>query len=190
MLLLLFCLFAQPVPTIDNLIDKVLDLRKQKAELEKAETAALLQLQTLLAEQQKRIDELGMRPKPPDPVPKPDKLVEALKAAHKMDADAGKGTKEQLASLASLWKMAGELALQKNSKEFAIESSADLMAAIRKAAITLNLPTDTVFPALRKQIGAEVFERLGEEVFTPFTDEQREQSAALFKKIGEVLSGF
>lgn len=177
-----------PSPTIDQLIDKVLDLRKQKAELDKQEAATLAQLQTLMKELQDRLDKLNVKPpKPPDPLV-PDALGEVLKAAYKRDQDSKAGTRSNLADLASLWKMAGKLVLQKNSDVYEVNSSADLMVAIRKAAASMDLPM-TVFPKLRKEIGDQVLSALGEETGTPYTEAQREAAAALFTKIGAILNG-
>lgn len=192
LLMLLLGVSAQqpaPSPTIDQLIDKVLDLRKQKAELDKQEAAALADLQKLMKELQDRFDKLKLPPgpKPPDPVV-PDALGEVLKAAYKRDSEAKAGTKSNLADLASLWKMAGKMVLSKNSDTYEVNSSADLMAAIRKAAASMDLPL-TVFPKLRKEIGDQVLSALGEESDTPYTEAQREATAALLTKIGGILNG-
>lgn len=177
-----------PPPTIDGLIDKVLDLRKQIAELEKQEATTLTQLQALLADQKKRLDELNVKPPvPPDP-PLPDAVAAALRSAYAKDVEAKNGTKGELADLTSLWRMAGQMVLQKGSTTYKVDSSADLMAAIREAAVTMKL-SPTTFRNLRTQIGVEVASALGEESDTQYTDAQRVKAAAFLTKISEVLSG-
>src|SRR5262249_53318654 len=64
-----------PAPTIDQLMEKLEQLRKQKADLEKEEQAVTAQLRTALQKQKERLPKLGVeepaqpRPGIPHPVP-------------------------------------------------------------------------------------------------------------------------
>ncbi|HJZ59299.1 MAG TPA: hypothetical protein VKE74_30420, partial [Gemmataceae bacterium] len=58
-----------PAPTIDQLMEKLEQLRKQKADLEKEEQAVTAQLRTALQKQKERLAKLGIEePAQPQPV--------------------------------------------------------------------------------------------------------------------------
>jgi len=65
---------APPQPkTVDQLIDDLTELRRQKAELEKKEEAVVKQLRDRLKQQKDRLSKLGIEP---TPVPAPAPAVE------------------------------------------------------------------------------------------------------------------
>ena len=69
-----------PTPTVDQLLDRLTELRRQKAELEKQEQATVKQLRDKLKAQTERLEKLGIAPEPKDAPPAKDETkTEALR---------------------------------------------------------------------------------------------------------------
>lgn len=171
--------FAQQPPTIDNLIDRVLDLRKQKAELDKQEAAALAELQAELKKQKDRLDKLNIPGPEPAPGPKP---VDPLAAKIKTAIATDKGTREEVLQLAALYHEAAKLAISKD-----VPSSRELLRRVREASAAL-VGAD-VLTSLRTLVAAEVGSILGNPGDAMLTDTQRKATAELFTRLAAILEG-
>ena len=60
----------QPAPTVDQLIEQLVAVRKEKAELEKREQAVIKALQDKLRDQKEKLDKLGILPGAPNEAPR------------------------------------------------------------------------------------------------------------------------
>ena len=176
---------AQP-PSLDQKIAKLVELRKQKADIEKAEAALVAEIRVLFKDLTDRLSELGIGPGPMPPVPpKPDELRDKLTTAFKAD----KGTKDEAKKLASIYAEASRLVVKKNvAGDFSIVSSAQLIAAVRDVT---NDP-DWIGPdALRAT--RDAIADLWVPIFGPepsdarLTNEQRKAAADLFGRLALVL---
>jgi hypothetical protein len=63
-------------PTVDQLLDRLTDLRRQKAELEKQEQVTVKQLRDKLKAQTERLEKLGVAPESKDVPPAPNVKTE------------------------------------------------------------------------------------------------------------------
>lgn len=170
-------------PTLDELVSRLTDLRKQKAELLKAEAAVVDDLRTRFEEMHKRLADLGVvgpAPLPPAPPPKPvDVLKEKLKAA--FDADRGKA--DDAHQLAELYRQAGKLAADP-----AVPSTAELLRRVREAGV--SLVGSDVLKAVRQVVAEELRAALGKSTDEPITGDERKKAAELFGRLADVLGGF
>ena len=177
------CACAQePSPSIDQLIAKIADLRKQQAELRKQEEGAAADLKLRLKELQDRLDQLGLfgPPKPPDPKPPEpvDRLRAKLKAAFDGDGAALEFKREQAKDLAALYRQAAALAA-----DVTVATSGDLLKRVRDAGSSLIGPD--ALKDVRRAAGAELAAALPTDA--PLSDAQRDQAAKLFVRLATTL---
>ncbi len=165
-------------PGIDDLLTRITDIRKQRAELDKQEAAAKSDLDKKRREQQERYDALfGPQPKPPEPKPS-DPLRDRLKPAY--DADPAQLDKRaaHAKDLAELYRQGAGYATDPATK-----SSGDLLTRVREASATVIGPTALV--AVRKAVAAELGALLPTD--EPLTDLQRADVVALFTRLAAIL---
>lgn len=176
--------------SIDQLILKIGDLRKQEAEIVKQKTAAAAELQVRLKELQDKLGELdlvnppGPTPKPPEPKPIPpdpkpvDVLKAKLKAAFDGDATDMPIRRDQAKDLAALYRAAAKLA-----GDTTLLTSGELLKRVRDAAGTL-IGGDAL-KDVRRVAGGELATLLPTDA--ELTAGQREAVAGLFKRLAGAL---
>ena len=138
--LLVLPVAIQPSPngnsSLDQLVDQVIEIRKQRADLEKKEAATLAEVRTRLKALEDRLNQIDVKPPappvPPPPTPPADPLAAALKAAYAADSSPTKAAQALL--LAELYKQAATLA-----DDPAVSNTADLMGRILVAAKSLKI---------------------------------------------------
>lgn len=177
------CAQEPATPSIDQLIAKIADLRKQQAELRKQEENAAADLKLRLKELQDRLDQLGLfgpAPKPPDPKPPEpvDRLRAKLKAAFDGDGAALESKREQAKDLAALYRQAATLAT-----DVTVATSGDLLKRVRDAGSSLIGPD--ALKDVRRAAGAELAAALPTDA--PLSDAQREAAAKLFVRLATTL---
>lgn len=180
-----------PKPTAEQLIAKLVETRKQLAELRKVEAATAAELLALLKDLTERLKELGIAPgpappAPPDPKPPPvDPLAKKLRDAFAADL----GGRADARQLAALYHLAADLAVKKlpKSEQYEVPSSKELLRQVREA--STKLIGDFALPSLRTVVAGELAAALGNPSDTAFTAEQRAAAAALFAKLAAILEG-
>lgn len=189
LLLLPACLCAQePKPPVDALVEQITGIRAKRAELDKAESAALAALRAELKRQSDLIERLGIDgPKPPKPVdppdivpPKPvDPLRAKLKAAFDLSA-GGTGEKSEWAKdLAALYRAASKLVADPT-----LTTAAQLRSKLKDASAAL-IGAESLLD-VRKAVAVELAAVLPT-TDGDLTDAQRASAAALFKRLAEIL---
>jgi hypothetical protein len=168
----------QPPATIDTLIDRILDLRAKKAELDKQEAAARTELDAAVKAQRERLDKLGVTPPPPGPKPV-DALVLKLREAFETD----KGTRDEVLQLAALYREAAKLSASKD-----VPSSRELLRRVRDAGTALVGPDSLT--GTRTVAAGELAAVLGAPSDAAMTDAQRVAVAALFARLATILEAF
>lgn len=172
-------------PGVEALVDKVVELRKQRSDIEKQEAQTLAEIRARLEALERRLNQLGPDPpvpKPPDPPAPADPLSQTLRNAYALDTGANKA--EQVKILAELYKQAAALA---DSHD--VLTTADLKARIDGAAAALGLDGSGVI-GVRRAIAAELLRVLGPtDPPKPLTNELRQAAAQLFNRIGVALRG-
>lgn len=175
---------APAPPTLDQLIQRVQDLRKQKAELQKAEDAAAADLKARLQALKDLLDSLNIDPhpappKPPTPpAPPADPLAAKLKAAFDGDAADVAKRREQAKDLAALYRQAAKLAADNS-----VAAAGDLLSRVKTASAAL-VGADAL-KAVRGVVASELAAILPTD--DPLTDAQRKSAADLFAKLAVVL---
>lgn len=175
---------AADPPTVEALVEKLADQRKQRAELEKAERETAKLIAERLEAIRKRLDELNVpAPVPPGPGPKPpapppaDPLAAAVKAAYDADPDPGKAG--QVKDLAELYKQAAELAADPR-----VTTTGQLVERVKAAALVLKI---TGLTGVRKVVAGEVSAVMPDDV--PLTPAARTAAATVFTRVHAALKG-
>jgi hypothetical protein len=181
---------AQQPASIDAKIAKLIELRKQKADNQKAEAALVADIRGWLKDFTDKLADLGITPGPTPPVPpappKPDELRDKLAAAFKAD----KGTKDEAKKLASIYSEAAKLVLKKSAKGYSIGSSRQLIDAIRDVTNDGDWIGPDALPATRSFIASLWVPIFGEEPSdAALTEAQRTAAADLFARVAQVLEG-
>jgi hypothetical protein len=169
-----------PTPSVDSLVAKIGDLRKQRAALDKAEAELRAQLTAELKRIADLVDKLGggdvkppdVKPKPPEPPADP--LRAKLKAAFDADPLQLDKRRSAAADLAALYRQAAKLAadpevttsgalLDRVRQAAGMLVGADGLRDVRRAAgaeLSAILPTDADLTAEQRGATAKLFERL------------------------------
>lgn len=188
---------GQPA-TLDVLVDMVIEIRKQRADLEKQEAAALSEVRARLKAIDERLAKLDPATPPvpspdviipPSPIrpplvippgPSSDPLAVALKLAYQTDTGASKQAQLQL--LAELYRQAADLATDP-----AAQTTAELMNRVKAASVALKI--DGLLP-MRKLIAAECLTSLGAlDPPVKLTAEIRVKARDLFTRVHLALKG-
>ena len=169
-------------PSIDQLIERITDLRAKQAALKKQEDTAAVELKAELKKQQDRLDKLNLPdvpkpvpPKPPEPV---DPLAKKLKAAYDADPAQLEKRRESAKDLAELYRQAAVLAADEG-----VATSGDLLKRVKDASATL-VGVDALREC-RRVVAMELGALLPTD--DALTGEQRAGVAALFKKLAVIL---
>jgi hypothetical protein len=174
-----------PAPTLDQLIQAVKDVRKQRADLRakdadlaKQEAAAVAALKAAIQDLRDLLDIIDPKPPTPPAPPQPpaDPLAAKLKAA--FDGDSSAQKKEQAKDLAALYRQAAKLA-----NDAGVATAGDLLGRVKAASATL-VGADAL-KAVRNAVGGELAAILPTD--DPLTDAQRASAAALFAKLATIL---
>ncbi|MDY3557169.1 hypothetical protein R5W24_006356 [Gemmata sp. JC717] len=173
-----------PAPqTIDQLAEQVAGIRRQRAELDKAEGAALAGIAAELKRQRELLERLGIdgpAPKPPaPPAPPADPLRAKLKAA--LDASAGTAAEkgEWARDLAALYRAAAKL-----TAEPGLATAGTLRLKLKEAAAALI--GEAALREVRQAVAAELAAVLPT-TDAELTPDQREAAARLFKVLAAHL---
>lgn len=171
-------------PGIEQLVQRITELRKQQADLKKQEDAAALELKAELKRLHDLLDALNIDPKPPVP-PKPPEPADPLRAKLKsaFDADPAQldARRSHAKDLAALYRQAAKLCADES-----VATSGDLLARVKTAAASL-VGADALREC-RKVVGAELGALLPTD--DALTDAQRKAVAALFARLADVLDTF
>ncbi len=173
-------------PSVDSLVTKLGELRKQRADLDRKEADLRGQLKAEL----KRIADLVAKldpdappvvpPKPPEPATDPlrDKVRDAIKASAGDDATKRK----QCLDLAALYRAAAKLAL--DASQFPDADS--LLARLRQAAAQMLGDPDAL-REVRRVVAGELASVLPTVVDAPLTDAHRAAAAKVFERLAAIL---
>lgn len=174
---------------IDATIDRIAELRRQRAELDKQEQAAVGELKVQLKSLNDRLDRLGVLgppPKPPEPAPPkpdpPDPLRAKLKAAFDADPAPASDRRAQALDLAALYRAAAALA-----RDEACATSGELLGRVTEAAgrLLADPPGGRKLAAVRKAAAAELAAVLPTDA--PLAPGSRAAAAALFERLAAAL---
>lgn len=173
--------FAADPATLDALVDKVIEIRKQRADLQKAEESALAEVRARLKAIEEKLNQIDVKPpQPVPPQPNPgDPLSLAIKAAF---GEATPQKVEQCKLLAELYLQASVLAAKED-----LATTAQLMGKISEASRGLGI--DGLMP-VRVLIANECKAALGTvEPPVPLTPTLRAKAKELFLRVHIALKG-
>lgn len=180
--------FADPAPTVDQLVERVAACQKAVADAREKEAVATKELREALTALGKRLKELGLdppAPPPPEPAPPPkpsDPLTQTLKVAYAADASPADPAKkaEALKDLIEVYKQAGGLA-----KSADLGTVTAVIAKVKAAAGLLGLNNGDLV-GVRTAIAAELKAAFPADV--ALDDTGRAKLAAAFGRIHAALS--
>ncbi|MDY3555293.1 hypothetical protein R5W24_004434 [Gemmata sp. JC717] len=177
---------APAVQTIDQLAGDVFALRKQRAEIDKAEADKMNAIAAELKRQRELLEKLGLdapTPKPPTPPAPPPAPVDPLRARLKAALDASAGTSAEKAEwvkdLAALYRAAAKLALDPS-----LSTASALRLKLKEAAAALigEVSLREVRQVVAVELAAVLPTTDGD-----LTDAQRTAAAELFRKLAAHL---
>lgn len=182
---------SPPAASVDGLLDKLAETKKQQADLAKTATDLTSEIRARLRAMNQRLEELagptpgpGPAPGPnpgPGPAPAPtDPLAVKISAAFKADAGELPAKKSDAAALAALYSVAVE---QRLAEDATLQTAGDLIGRIRAAGASLAAERLT---GTRRVIGEELAALL-KSADTPLTPESRKAATALFVRIEAAL---
>jgi hypothetical protein len=178
----------QPTPqTIDERFTRLIELKKQIADLTKTKLALEADIASAIKELLDKARNNGIPfepPAPPGPPTPPvpvDPLAAKLKAAFDADPADPAARRNSAKDLAALYRAAAKLC-----GDASIESSADLMDQVTKAA--KKMVGETALRGVRLIVNTGLNDLLPFEA--PLSAEQRQATAALFVKVSGILEGF
>lgn len=170
-------------PTVDQLIDRLVETRKQLTALQKTEAAQVAELKARLKELQDKLAQLGVTPVPPDPAPPPkpvDPLAQKVRDAYAAD----KGTRDDALQLAALYRQAATL-----TGDAGVPSSAELLRRVQEASKAVLADPDLLL-GVRTVVAGELLTALGMSSDAPLTAAQRKGAVDLFTRLAAILEGF
>lgn len=178
-----------PTPSVDSLVAKLADLKRQRAALDKAEA----EVRAALKAELKRIADLVAalepdavpvvppKPKPPEPVPVDplrDKVRDAIKASAGDDAVKRK----QCLDLAALYRAAAKLATDAGQ----FPDADALLARLRQAAAQM-LGDGDALREVRRVVAGELASVLPTVADAPLTDSHRAGAVKVFERLAAIL---
>lgn len=177
-----------PPPSVDSLVAKIGELRRQRAELDKAEAAARAALQAELKRIADLIDRLGpdvappdVRPKPPAPPLPADPLAARVREAIRASAGTDAEKRAQCLDLAALYRAAAKLATDTGQ----FPDAAALLARLREAAASMIGPD--ALREVRRLVAGELAAVLPTVSDAPLTDAHRAAAAKVFERLAALL---
>jgi hypothetical protein len=169
--------FAQeppkPCPSVAELVKRIQDIRKQRAELDRQEQAAIAELKALQKQLQDELDRLNVPPAPAPDTRLRDKLKNAF--------DADKASKADVMQLAAVYEEAARVAEDKTTP-----STRELLLRVRSVADQLLGGGDALFN-LRVAVSEELLAVIGKSSDEPITDLQRKRAAELWRSTAAIL---
>lgn len=188
--------FADPAPTVDQLVERVASAQKAVKEAREKEATVTKELQAAIAALNTRLRELGVGPATPEPIdpPRPvDPLTVAVRAAYVADASPADAAKkaEALKDLVEVYKQAQTFA--RTMPEVVVDpvlgerrtTVAAVIAKVKAAATAVGL-TATDLVAVRKVIAAELLTAFPADAALDAAG--RDKLAAAFARIFAALS--
>lgn len=180
-------LSAQDSPaSVDSLVAKIADLRKQRAALDKAEAELRSSLKAELKRIADLVDKLGddkpdVKPKPPEPLPV-DPLTAKVRDAIKASAGDDATKRKQCLDLAALYRAAAKLA--PDAAQFPDADS--LLARLRQAAGQMLGDPDAL-REVRRVVAGELAAVLPTVADAPLTDAHRVAAVKVFERLAAIL---
>lgn len=190
------CASAQDQPkTIDQLLDRVAEIRRQREDLAKLEAAAAAELRARLKELNDRLAQLGIlidppaprppaptppAPKPPEPKPPADPLRESIAAAYKAAAGTDDEKRFWARDLAALYRKSARF-----TRDPAVATGAALKAKMATAAEVLLEGTEAL-KEVRRAVAGELIGALGT-AEQDLTADQRTAATNLFTRLAGIL---
>ncbi|MFM8273720.1 MAG: hypothetical protein ACKODX_15525 [Gemmata sp.] len=169
----------EPRPSVEQLVAKLTEVRKQQADLKKLEDATTAELRSELKRLQELVDKLNLPDvRPPGPPEPADPLRAKLRAA--FDADADPKKRDHARDLAALYRQAAGLCA-----DAGVGTAGDLLSRVKAAATTL-VGADALREC-RRVVAGELGALLPTD--DALTAEQRKAAAALFAKLATILEG-
>lgn len=178
-----------PTPSVDSLVAKLAELKRQRAALDKSEAEVRGQLKAEL----KRIADLvgkldvdaphvvppDVRPKPPEPAADPlrDRVRDAIRASAGTDAEKRK----QCLDLAALYRAAAKMA--PDAEQFPDADA--LLTRLRQAAA--NLVGADALREVRRVVAGELAAVLPTVADAPLTDAHRAAAVKVFERLAAIL---
>lgn len=180
-----------PTPSVDSLVAKLADLRKQRAALEKSEA----EVRAALKAELKRIADLvgkldvdgppvvppDVKPKPPEPAPV-DPLTQRVRDAIRASAGTDAAKRAQCLDLAALYRAAAKLA--PDAAQFPDADS--LLARLRQAAAQMLGDPDAL-REVRRVVAGELAAVLPTVADAPLTDSHRAAAVKVFERLAAIL---
>jgi hypothetical protein len=172
---------APAQPTIEQLLTKLTELRKQRADIEKQEAAVAAEIRARVKELTEKLAKLGLIDPLPNPVPPAptDPLKQKLKGAFDSAAGTGQQKGEWAKDLAALYRAAAKL-----TADPSITTAAALKLKLKEAAASLI--GETALVEVRKVVAVELANVLPT-TETELTEVQRKAAAELFAKLASLL---
>jgi len=177
-------------PSVDALVSKLAELRKQRADLDRKES----DLRAALKAELKRIADLvgkldvdgppvppDVRPKPPEPVPV-DPLAQRVRDAIRASAGTDAAKRAQCLDLAALYRAAAKLA--GDAAQFPDADS--LLARLRQAAAQMLGDPDAL-REVRRVVAGELAAALPTVADAPLTDAHRAAAVKVFERLAAIL---
>jgi hypothetical protein len=174
--------------SVDSLVAKLADLRKQRAALEKAEADVRGQLKAEL----KRIadlvaalepDAVPPKPKPVEPPVPADPLRDKVREAVRASAGADAEKRAQALDLAALYRaLAGDV----SDAKYATADDLKQQMVAAAARMLRKYPADALLP-VRRLVALELAAALPAFADAPLTDDHRAAAAKLFGRFGALL---
>lgn len=175
-------------PSVDSLVAKIGDIRKQRAALDRQEAELRASLKTELKRIADLVDKLGgddkppvVPPKPPEPVPV-DPLVQRVRDAIKASAGSDADKRRQCLDLAALYRAAAKLA--PDAAQFPDADA--LLKRLREAAGQLLGDPDAL-REVRKVVAGELAAVLPTVADAPLTDAHRAGAVKVFERLAAIL---
>lgn len=179
---------ADPVPTVDQLVERFAAAQKETATAKTKEAAALKDLRAALQALNEKLRDLGVNPgptppapTPPGPIPPTDPFAASLKAAYATDgpADAAK-KQEQLLDLIEVYRQA-----QTFAKATSLTSVSQVIAKARDTATVLGIAADDL-KGVRTAIAAELRKEFPADA--TLDTAARDKLTAVFARVHAALS--
>lgn len=179
----------EPVQSVDSLIERIAELRRQKAELEKREVELVAALKAEMKRLQELADKLGLNlpvppvvpPKPPEPAPA-DPLRDRVRDAIRASAGTDAAKRAQCLDLAALYRAAAKLA--PDAAQFPDADA--LLARLRQAAAQMLGDPDAL-REVRKVVAGELAAVLPTVADAPLTDAHRAAAVKVFERLAAIL---
>lgn len=179
---------TDPAPSVDSLIERIAELRRQRADLDKREAELVAALKAELKRLQELADKLGLNlpvppvvppdVKPPAPAdPLRDRVRDAIRASAGPDAEK----RRQCLDLAALYREAAKLA----GKEGRFPDADALLSGLREAAASMIGPD--ALREVRRVVAGELAAVLPTVADAPLTDAHRAGAVKVFERLAAIL---